>query len=485
MFPDTPVPAFCPSLPLPLSRPCPHLLRRSPPSSAPPARSARRPVACDASAPRTSRTTAADASRIFTDWMVDNGTYLSDKATWGRPRHPLAIADETTDDGEASGRGLIAVKGLTQGEPVFEVPEALLMTKARAVEIVPGLADDVDDFIGIACLLVFERAKGAASFWKPYFDILPADDELAVALFQWTDDELETLLTGSPTVAAAKSLREKLRLEFVAMEDDLFSGNRAAFPEHMFTIQMWQWAFTVIFSRAIFLQKVNTVALVPYADLLNHSPFVSTYIDMQSEFLTGDKYVALYTDRPYSKMDQVFVTYGPKSNAELLVSYGFLVDRNPYDAVELSAFPSPDDPLYDQKVQYLAECGYDGPQAFPLYADRYPMELIEFLRYCVCDEDMVRGGDFGNFVSEQNEAAAATALIQACDDAIAAYPTTTEDDKALMSDRPLYKLLGVKERCAIRQRLGEKVILQRTRVNIEAERAQPSFMFAGPSSGGG
>lgn len=431
------------------------------------------------------REDAAAISQEFTSWMVANGTYLSDKATWGRPKHPLAIADETTDDGEPSGRGLIAVKGLTQGESVFEVPEALLMTKARALEIVPGLSEEVDDFIAIACLLMWERAKGESSFWRPYLDILPSAEELTVALFRWKDEELDSLLGGSPTVAAAKSLREKLRVEFCAMEDSLFAQDRSVFPENNFTLTAWEWAFSILFSRAIFLQKENTVALVPYADLLNHSPFVSTYIDMQSEFLTGDKYVALYTDRPYSKMDQVFVTYGPKSNSELLVSYGFLVERNPYDAVELSAYPSRDDPLYDMKVAYLTECGIDGPQPFPLYADRYPMELIEFLRYCVCNADMVRGGDFGNFVSEENEDAAAAALIQACSDALAAYPTTIEEDRALMGDRALYKLFGVKERCAIRQRLGEKLILQRTMGNVEKERAQPAFMFAGPSSGGG
>lgn len=428
------------------------------------------------------RGAAAGVSTAFVDWLQDNGTYLSPKATWGRPMHPLAIADETTDDGEPSGRGLIAIKGLTQGEAMFRVPEKLLMTRARAVELVPGLGEEVDEFIALAVLLVQERAKGDAGFWKPYLDILPRDEEYT-ALFRWSEDELR-LLEGSPTVAAAVSLRAKLREEFEEMERTLFSRNRAAFPEDVFCIEAWEWAFAVLFSRAIFLRNEDAVALVPYADLINHSPFVSTYIDMQSELLTGDKTVALYTDRPYGKMDQVFVTYGPKSNAELLVSYGFLVERNQYDAVDLAAFPSKEDALYDKKIAFLASCGINGPVDFPLYGDRYPMELIEFLRFCVCDEDQI-GGDFGNYVSEENESAAAQALVDACAAAIKAYPQSADEDRALVADAALYRTLDVKQRAAIRQRLGEKTILQRTINNVERERAQPSFMFAGPSGGGG
>jgi hypothetical protein len=422
-------------------------------------------------------------SAAFVEWLQAHGTYLSPKATWGRPRHPLAIADETTDDGEPSGRGLVAVKGLTQGEAMFQLPKELIVNKERAVELVPGLDRETDEFIAIAVLLVQERSKGDGSFWKPYLDILPRDEELN-ALFRWSEEDFEPL-KASPTVAAAKSLRAKLRAEFEAMEEALFTGDRASFPEDVFTLDAWEWAFAVLFSRAIFLQKESAIALVPYADLINHSPFVSTYIDMQAELLTGEKYVSLYTDRPYNKMDQVFVTYGPKSNAELLVSYGFLVERNPYDAVDLATYPSTADPLYGEKVAFLASCGVDGPVDFPLYGDRYPMELIEFLRLCVCDADQIGSADFGNYVSEENESAAARALCDACEAALAAYPHTIEEDRALMADKALYRTLSVKARCAIRQRLGEKLILQRTMNNVERERAEPSFMFAGPSGGGG
>ena len=38
----------------------------------------------------------------------------------------------------------------------------------------------------------------------------------------------------------------------------------------------------------------------------------------------GARSVALRTDRPYSKGDEVYVSYGQKTSALLLLSYGFI-----------------------------------------------------------------------------------------------------------------------------------------------------------------
>jgi hypothetical protein len=427
------------------------------------------------------RSRSSNETATFIEWLTSNGMYLSPKATWGRAMHPLAVADETTDDGEPSGRGLVAVKGLNQGEALFEVPWPLILTKERALECVPGLAEDTDEYIALAVMLIQERAKQEASFWKPYLDILPKDEDM-VPLFRWSDEEMK-LLHGSPSLAAARSLRGKLRSEFQSVKDSFLEKDRSRFPADVFTIEAWEWAFAVLFSRAIMLRKEGCIALVPYADLLNHNPFCSTYIDMQAELITGDRYVALYSDRPYSKMDQVFVTYGPKSNSELLLLYGFLVDRNPYDAVEITVSPDQGDPLCQRKLDYMRSSGVEESATFPLFGDRYPMELIEFLRFCVSDETEFENADFGDFVSEKNEALVAQSLTDACAAALTAYPQTLEEDKALVADTRLYRMFDLKARCSLRQRLSEKRILQRTINTIAKERAEPTFMFAGSSSG--
>lgn len=425
--------------------------------------------------PSPTKSEVAKKSQALEAWLIENGMYLSPKATWGSPMHPLAIANETTDDGEYSGRGLVATKAILQGECLFEVPVGVIITKTAALQLFPALDSDVNEYVAIASLLISERAKGAESFWAPYIEILPPDDEL-IPLFRWSSEDRE-LLKGSPVLAAAESLSNKLEFEFEAAEEKYFSLNRDAFPADVFTLDNWKWAFAVLFSRAISLTAEGVIALVPYADLLNHNPFCSNYIDVHKEFLTGDKFVRLYSDRPYSLTDQVFVTYGPKSNADLLLLYGFVSDRNPYDSVELIVSLSPDDPLYERKKEYLRESGVEETANFPLYRDRYPMEMVEFLRFCFATKKEFESADFGDFVSESNETRVARAILEACRKALNGYPQTREEDDKIMSDLKMFQMFSLTQRWAIRQRRAEKRILERTITTVEQEMVDPRFMF--------
>ena len=52
------------------------------------------------------------------------------------------------------------------------------------------------------------------------------------------------------------------------------------------------------------------LALVPYADLMNHNPYSNTYIDAQRSgmpLISRNEEVAVYADRPYKKFEQVVV----------------------------------------------------------------------------------------------------------------------------------------------------------------------------------
>lgn len=426
--------------------------------------------------------TSAAASRVLEAWLVDNGVYLSDKSSWGRAPHPLAIANETTDDGEPSGRGLIAVKGVVQGEPLFKLPLTVLLTKERALKTFgeAAMPADTDDFIAIAALLIRERSLGDDSFFSPYLGVLPRDEELT-PLFRWSEEELAPL-AGSPTVAAAASLRRKVAGEYADADapDGLFGRTRSVFDPAVYTEAAWEWAFAVLFSRLVLLRGSGTLALVPYADLLNHNPYCGAYIDTFQENFTGIGYVCVFTDRPYGKMEQVYTTYGQKTNSELLLLYGFVVDRNPYDAVDVSVTVDEGDPMYARKVEFLDSAGQEAGTsvAFPLYADRYPMELIEYLRFCVATEgEMDSGADWGDFVCERNEVAVAQALLGACTAALTGYQRTLEEDDALVRDRGLYGMLSSKQRAALRQVRGEKRILQRTIANTQREMQTPRMLF--------
>jgi SET domain len=112
------------------------------------------------------------------------------------------------------------------------------------------------------------------------------------------------------------------------------------FPPEKFTFALFTWSFIMLFSRAARLsskQAGEELALVPYADLMNHNPYSNTYIDAQRSglpLLSRTEEVAVYSDRSYKKFEQVFINYGEKSNADLLLLYGFALERNPFNSGE-------------------------------------------------------------------------------------------------------------------------------------------------------
>ena len=83
------------------------------------------------------------------------------------------------------------------------------------------------------------------------------------------------------------------------------------FPLDLYSPELFTWAFVMLFSRAARLSSKaagEELALVPYADLMNHNPYSNTYIDAQRSglpFLSRTEEVALYADRSYKKFEQV------------------------------------------------------------------------------------------------------------------------------------------------------------------------------------
>ena len=158
------------------------------------------------------------------------------------------------------------------------------------------------------------------------------------------------------------------------------------------------------------LQKGETIIMCPYADLINHNPFANTYIVAERcvrrrarcdlrwprrrslhslsplpcprfpppaarpfkpfNPIRGDEVITIYADKDYKKMEQVYISYGPKSNSDLLLLYGFCLDRNPFNSVEIRVNLLEGDPLYEEKRVFLAKAERRESEPFPLYADR-------------------------------------------------------------------------------------------------------------------
>ena len=255
----------------------------------------------------------------------------------------------------------------------------------------------------------------------------------------------------------------------------------------------------MLFSRAIRLRNLRqgeTLAMVPYADLINHSPFSPAYIDARETgdwlFKTGEEEVILYADRSYRRMEQIYISYGPKSNADLLLLYGFAVERNPFNSVDVTVAIAPRtesfvkaiadadipvDPLAEEKISFLENSGRDKMVDFPCYADRYPVELLEYLRLMQMTPEDTRGKplsqfDYSRTISAGNEAAVLNSVIEAVSRQLSNYPNTEEEDAEVIKDKGMFRLLSYNQRMAVRHRRNEKRLLKRTIAALEKQLLQ-------------
>ncbi|KAG8503192.1 hypothetical protein CXB51_001203 [Gossypium anomalum] len=128
------------------------------------------------------------------------------------------------------------------------------------------------------------------------------------------------------------------------------------FSFKVFNMETFRWSFGILFSRLVRLPSMDgKVALVPWADMLNHSCEVETFLDYDK----SSQGVVFTTDRAYQPGEQVFISYGKKSNGELLLSYGFVPKEgtNPSDSVELPLSLKKSDKCYKEKLEALKKHG--------------------------------------------------------------------------------------------------------------------------------
>ena len=193
-------------------------------------------------------------------------------------------------------------------------------------------------------------------------------------VLDWPEEDVKTLLAGSPSQRAA--------YERQASVDGAIEEIRAEFPQ--LTPGALRWAFDVLFSRLIRLpNRGGELALVPWADMLNHKPGCNAYIDD-----SGSK-VCLQPDRAYKPGEQVFASYGQRPSAELLISYGFApeVGENPDDEYEITLGIDPNDRYADAKAAALEKIGLRPVESFPLRLNGYPKQLLQYASFALCDPD--------------------------------------------------------------------------------------------------
>jgi hypothetical protein len=408
-----------------------------------------------------------DSVEKFCSWLLYNGVNVYNKSTWGRAPHSCIISNETTDEGEPCGRGLLAFKNILQGEKIIEIPEKTILKGNQTVNLTKNQYVE-NEYDNLAIFLIQQKALGSKSKWKSYFDILPDEQNLNL-VFRWNLSDL-IFLKGSKILRATLYLKEKLSDQFYRLDKELFQKNRLVYPSSIFNIQSWEWALSVVFSRAIFLKGLNMISLIPYVDFLNHNPFSISYIDAKKITFSDNYEISIYSDKPINKYEQIFITYGPKSNLELIMLYGFILERNPFDSIEIRISVSSKDTLKREKKNFLSDCLKTEAMTFPVFYSQYPKELLEFLRFSILvDADLngieLQEFDYSNEKNNRMEKLIRKLIVFLCEKSVKKYYKFLENENFynILNDKIF---LTKNQKISVKQVKCEKKILNKLRLNF-------------------
>ncbi|KAG0095802.1 hypothetical protein BGZ93_005431 [Podila epicladia] len=206
-----------------------------------------------------------------------------------------------------------------------------------------SIASSVDCRTALILYLIQQRLLGDSSFFQPYLDMVP--EKIYTAL-EFDEEDLEHL-RGTNAFLTVKDLKRELREKY---EETMEMASEIELPEEEYSWEMFLWAETVVSSRAfpahLFGEcKKGELVLIPLADMLNHKSRhkISWLKTPQGLQMSGCE---------IKKGEQVFNNYGPKSNEELLVGYGFCIEDNVDDMVTLKPNFTRD-PDQDRKTAIL------------------------------------------------------------------------------------------------------------------------------------
>uniref|UniRef100_A0A0D3HSU1 Rubisco LSMT substrate-binding domain-containing protein n=1 Tax=Oryza barthii TaxID=65489 RepID=A0A0D3HSU1_9ORYZ len=395
-------------LPRPRPRPRPRLLRSARP----------RLVACHADTllPSSSHAAAAAAAAAcastasangFSDWLREHGLPPGKVAILDRPVPCFREGKDLPLHYVAAGQDLEA------GDVAFEVPMSLVVTLERVLgdESVAELltTNKLSELACLALYLMYEKKQGQDSFWYPYIKELDRQrgrGQLAVeSPLLWTESELN-YLKGSPIKDEVVARDEGIRREYNELDTlwfmagSLFQQYPFDIPTEAFPFEIFKQAFVAVQSCVVHLQKVSLArrfALVPLG------PPLLTYKSNCKAMLTavGDS-VRLVVDRPYKAGEPIIVWCGPQPNSRLLLNYGFIDEDNPYDRIVIEASLNIEDPQFQEKRMVAQRNGKLAIQNF--------------------------------HVSPCTERAVLDQLVGYLESRLADYPTTLDEDDAMLAD---------------------------------------------------
>jgi hypothetical protein len=193
--------------------------------------------------------------------------------------------------------------------------------------------------------------------------------------------QVQNLLEGSPLQKKALDIRDAAEKSWLEVQPVLQqAAEQGLIKPEAYTQRRYQWAFSILLTRMCRLPgRSNEEVLVAWGDMANHRSDVTSFLDWDRT----KKQIVFQPDCSYDPDEQVYVSYGPKTSGELLLSYGFMLapDSNPNDAYLLEIALDENDSHFQGKLAALQQYGLSARQQFPLKVNALPDGLLEYAAF--------------------------------------------------------------------------------------------------------
>ncbi|CAD8159503.1 unnamed protein product [Paramecium pentaurelia] len=358
-------------------------------------------------------------------------------------------------------RGVNARKAISSKEVILFVPRSHMITLEMAKEtpvakkIIQYRLDLLSPKHSFLSTFLLQEKKKQDSFWKPYLDVLPKSYSNFPIFFN--DNDLDWL-KGSPFLKQVKDKITDLKKDYCDICQVAPEFLQNSFDEFC-------WARMTASSRifGINIKGVKTDAFVPLADMLNHKrPKLTSwcYSDERQGFI-------IETDENIEKGQMIFDSYGSKCNSRFLLNYGFVVDDN--NANEVNVIVEPDGPIpLIQLKEGLIRDILQFPKSFRLVIDPDDVNFSDFMSFIrfilIKDENEFINLQGKNsyikptkipFIGIKNELAMWNFIENICIHALNQYPTNLDQDLEILKICEL----TINQRNCLILRIGEKKIL--------------------------
>ncbi|XP_046840000.1 actin-histidine N-methyltransferase-like isoform X2 [Xenia sp. Carnegie-2017] len=401
------------------------------------------------------------------DFLVKFNEWLKENEAGSKNVEVFSISDDDF--------GVRAINTFQAGEKILNIPRKLILTSEYSSLTFLGSIIATDRLLQVMpnvvlAIKLLDECYKDNSFWKPYIDILPR--KFTIPLF-FSLEEL-SLLKGSQILNKVLNVYKSIARQYAYLYQifkKIPTNNQLNFMKS-FTFKQYRWAVSIVMTRQNQIPNLSgdelKLALIPFLDMCNHRDgYLTTDYDVNADACVC---YALDSCKPG---DEVFIFYGPRSNADFFVHSGFYYENNKHDLLHIQLGISSSDPLYVLKTQLLSKLAIN-QKNLAVTTRQYVMtkDLLAFLRiFCITEESKSLIGendekfhaifyDETQRISDENEMKVWDFIQTRCSLLLRMYPTTIEQDDEMLKAFNLSENITL----AIKLRRNEKLLLSQCTV---------------------